>query len=370
MMKVVTILGARPQFIKAATISLVFSENSVTEVLLHTGQHYDQNMSEVFFQELGIPEPRYNLGINAASHGSMTGRMLEQIEKILLEEKPDYVLVYGDTNSTLAGALAASKLHIPIAHVEAGLRSFNRKMPEEINRVLTDHISDLLFAPTRNCIVNLKAEGISKGVYHTGDVMYDAALLFGKISDKKSKIIKKLQIEAKCFYLATVHRPENTDNPDRLRSILNALLFLNEKIPVVLPLHPRTAKIIDQLNLNKNADRLCIIPPLSYLDMVALEKNTRAVITDSGGVQKEAYFHGVPCITLRDETEWTETVDAGWNSIVGSDFDQIIYAVQHAKVGRPIAEYGNGDAAENIVKILLNQLFKLGKTKMSEPKVL
>lgn len=354
-MKIVTVIGARPQFIKAATISLVFSKRPVSEVLLHTGQHYDQNMSEVFFQELGIPEPRYNLGINAASHGSMTGRMLEQIEKILLKEKPDYVLIYGDTNSTLAGALAASKLHIPVAHVEAGLRSFNRKMPEEINRVLTDHISDLLFAPTHAGVKNLKAEGVSNGVYHTGDVMYDAALLFGKISDAKSKILEKLQVEAKHYYLATVHRAENTDNPERLKSILNALLFLNEKIPVVLPLHPRTAKIIDQLNLKKKAESLCLTSPLSYLDMVALENNTKAIITDSGGVQKEAYYHGVPCITLRDETEWTETVDAGWNSIVGSDVDQILQAVNHAKKGMPITEYGDGNASEKIVEILLNK---------------
>ncbi len=355
MMKVLTIIGARPQFIKAATISSVFSKRSVTEVLLHTGQHYDKNMSEIFFKELGIPEPKYNLGINASNHGSMTGRMLEQIEKILLREKPDYVLVYGDTNSTLAGALAASKLHIPIAHVEAGLRSYNRKMPEEINRVLTDHISDLLFAPTHTGVKNLEAEGVFNGVYHTGDVMYDAALLFGKISDEKSKILEILQIEAKHFYLATVHRAENTDNPERLRSILDALLFLNEKIPVVLPLHPRTAKIIDQLNLKKKVERLCICQPLSYLDMVALEKNTRAVVTDSGGVQKEAYYHGVPCITLRDETEWTETVNAGWNSIVGADFDLIIHAVQNAEKGSPIIEYGTGNASDNIVEILLTQ---------------
>ena len=246
---------------------------------------------------------------------------------------------------------------LPVVHVEAGLRSFNRKMPEEINRVLTDHISDLLFAPTNTGIKNLKAEGISKGVYHTGDVMYDAALAFGKISDKKSKILEKLQIETNHFYLATVHRAENTDNPERLRSILAALLFLNEKIPVVLPLHPRTAKIIDQLNLKKKAEALCLTRPLSYLDMVALEKNTRAIITDSGGVQKEAYYHGVPCITLRDETEWTETVDAGWNSIVGSDLNKIVHAVQHAQKGRPIAEYGNGNAAKNIVEILCSHFF-------------
>lgn len=354
-MKIVTIIGARPQFIKAAVVSLALSKQKAVEVLLHTGQHYDQNMSRIFFQELGIAEPKYNLGVNSASHGAMTGRMLEQIEKILLMENPDYVLVYGDTNSTLAGALAASKLHIPIAHIEAGLRSFNRNMPEEINRVLTDNISELLFVPTQTGIINLRKEGILNGVHHTGDVMYDAALFFGKISDKKSKIMEKLQVGTKHFYLATVHRAENTDNPERLSSILDALLFFNEKIPVVLPLHPRTAKIMDQLNLRKKAERLCLTSPLSYFDMVVLEKNARAVITDSGGVQKEAYYHGVPCITLRDETEWVETVDAGWNSIVGSDFDRIIHGVQNAKKGVPIAEYGDGSASEKIVEILLKQ---------------
>ena len=354
-MNILTVIGARPQFIKAATISSVFSKRSVTEILLHTGQHYDRNMSEVFLQELGIPEPKYNLGINTETHGSMTGRMLERIEKVLLSEDPDYVLVYGDTNSTLAGALAAAKLDIPVAHVEAGLRSFNRKMPEEINRVLTDHIADLLFAPTRVAIKNLKAEGISTGIYHTGDVMYDAALRFGKVSDEKSDILEKLQMGPRQYYLATVHRAENTDNPGRLKSILNALLFLNDNIPVVLPLHPRTAKAIDRLNLKKRVDRLSLTQPLSYLDMFALEKHAKAIITDSGGIQKEAYYHGVPCITLRDETEWTETVDAGWNSVVGSDFEKIIHAVNHAETGGPIAEYGNGRASENIVEILLNQ---------------
>lgn len=364
-MNIVTIIGARPQFIKAAVVSRNIHLHNleaspgkqIVEYIIHTGQHYDSNMSDVFFEEMDIPKPDIFLGIHQLSHGAMTGRMLEEIEKVLLSKKPDAVLVYGDTNSTLAGALAASKLHIPVAHVEAGLRSFNRKMPEEINRVLTDHISDLLFAPTQISIKNLKAEGISNGVYHTGDVMYDAALLFGKISDKKSKILEKLQIEAKHFYLATVHRAENTDNPERLRSILAALLYLNEKIPVVLPLHPRTEKMMDQLNLKKIAEKLYLIPPLSYLDMVALEKKTIAIITDSGGVQKEAYYHGIPCITLRDETEWTETIDGGWNTIVGSDFDQILHGVKHAKKGRPITEYGDGNAAKKITGILLNHSY-------------
>ncbi|WP_320045025.1 non-hydrolyzing UDP-N-acetylglucosamine 2-epimerase [uncultured Desulfobacter sp.] len=358
-MKILTVIGARPQFIKAATVSSVFAKHSAkgaaSEILLHTGQHYDQNMSEIFFKELGIPKPKYNLGITAATHGSMTGRMLEQIEEVLLQEMPDCVIVYGDTNSTLAGALAASKLHIPVAHVEAGLRSFNRKMPEETNRVIVDHISDLLFVPTHTGVKNLKAEGIVTGVYHTGDVMYDAALLFGKVSDRKSEILKKLQIEGEQYYLATVHRAENTDQPERLRSILDALLFLNEEIPVVLPLHPRTAKIFDKLNLKDIVEKLYLTQPLSYLDMVALEKNAKAILTDSGGVQKEAYYHNIPCITLRDETEWTETVNAGWNAISGADFDKIISDVKNAKTGIPITEYGDGNASNNIVDILLGK---------------
>ena len=312
-------------------------------------------MNKIFFLELGISEPKYNLGIRASSHGAMTGRMLEQIEEILLNENPDCVLVYGDTNSTLAGALAASKLHIPIAHVEAGLRSFNRRMPEEVNRVLTDHLSNFLFVPTLSAIKNLEAEGVSKNIYHTGDVMYDAAILFGEISDKKSKVLQKLKIETQQYYLATVHRAENTDSPERLSSILDALLCLNEELPVVMPLHPRTAKVIDQLSLKNKAEALCLTQPLSYLDMVSLEKNARVIITDSGGVQKEAYFHNVPCVTLRDETEWTETIDAGWNSIAGADCRKILRAVKKAKKGRPIADYGDGTAARAIVDILLGK---------------
>lgn len=351
-MKIVTIIGARPQFIKAATVSSSLSKNDIKEVMIHTGQHYDQNMSDIFFQEMKIPEPGYNLGVNSSLHGAMTGRMLEKVEEILINEKPDAVLVYGDTNSTLAGAMAASKLHIPIAHVEAGLRSFNRKMPEEINRVVTDHLSELLFSPTAAGIANLKKEGVTKGVYHTGDVMYDAALLFGDIANSNSNKIDELKIEKKNYFLATVHRAENTDNTQRLKAILTALNDLSKNKPVVLPLHPRTKKYIDAEKLNSYLEGLLTVEPLSYLDMVALEKSAVVIITDSGGVQKEAYFHGVPCVTLRDETEWVETVEAGWNTIVGADRDNILDAVTKAKKGNVIEDYGQGKASEKIVELL------------------
>lgn len=334
-MKIVTVIGARPQFIKAAAVSSTIAvhnkkavaQKNIKEVLLHTGQHYDPNMSDIFFQQLGLPVPVYNLGITASTHGAMTGRMLEQIETVLIEEKPDTVLVYGDTNSTLAGALAAAKLHIPVVHIEAGLRSFNRNMPEEVNRILTDHLADLLFAPTSAGVENLKAEGIVRGVHHTGDVMYDAALLFGEIADAKSKIIDKLELKPQQYFLATIHRAENTDDLTRLRSVLNALVTLNGYFPVVLPLHPRTAKMIDRFGFSNIAQQLYLTEPLSFFDMAALEKKALVIITDSGGVQKEAYFHSVPCVTLRDETKWTETVDAGWNSVVGADSEKIVYAV-------------------------------------------
>ena len=245
-MKVLTVIGARPQFIKAATISSVFIKESVHEVIVHTGQHYDHNMSDIFFDDLSIPRPKYNLDINAVNHGAMTGRMLEQVEEILISEHPDCVLVYGDTNSTLAGGLAAAKLNIPVAHVEAGLRSFNRCMPEETNRILTDHISDFLFVPTYEGVKNLKAEGVTKGVYHTGDVMYDAALIFGELAEQRSRILEKMALQEKSYYLATIHRAENTDDPENLKAIVAALDFLNQNTPVVLPLHPRTAKQVDR----------------------------------------------------------------------------------------------------------------------------
>ncbi len=351
-MKIVTIIGARPQFIKAATVSSSLSKNNVKEVMIHTGQHYDKNMSEIFFQEMNIPEPGYNLGVNSPLHGAMTGRMLEKIEEILLAEKPNVVLVYGDTNSTLAGAMAASKLHIPIAHIEAGLRSFNRKMPEEINRVVTDHLSEALFSPTALGVANLKKEGITKGVYHTGDVMFDAALLFGDIAIKKSNQIETLKIDKKNYYLTTVHRAENTDDPQRLKAILTALKELNKKTPVIFPLHPRTKKHIQAYQLSKYIESIKTVEPLSYLEMVALEKHAKVIITDSGGVQKEAYFHGVPCVTLRDETEWVETVEAGWNTIAGADSNIIVEAVRRANTGGVIEDYGKGKASDKIVGLL------------------
>ncbi len=338
-----------------ATLSAIFPIRSVDEILLHTGQHYDRNMSDIFFQELGIPAPKYNLGIAAGNHGAMTGRMLEEIERVLLLENPEYVLIYGDTNSTLAGALAAAKLQIPVAHVEAGLRSFNRAMPEEVNRVLSDHLSSLLFAPTRAAVENLKNEGITKGVFHTGDVMYDTAVMFGGISDRRSRALEDMQLSPGEYFLATIHRAENTDSPQRLKSILSALMQLNEQTPVVLPLHPRTAKMIDSMGMKTEIESLSLIPPVSYLDMVVLEKNAKIIITDSGGVQKEAYFHGIPCVTLRDETEWVETVEAGWNRIVGSDTGKILTAVQNAGKGQPIADYGNGNAATAIVDVLIDK---------------
>jgi len=318
-MKTISIVGARPQFIKAAAVSRVLQKTQgVREVLVHTGQHYDANMSEVFFEELEIPRPDYNLGIGSATHGAQTGRMLEAIEEVLLREKPDWVLVYGDTNSTLAGALAAVKLHIPVAHIEAGLRSFNRRMPEEINRVLTDHASDILFAPTKAAVENLRREGISEEqIQLVGDVMYDAALYYGKKAECQSQSLNRLGLKPKEYILATIHRAENTDDPRRLRAIFEGLAEVDQEMKVVLPLHPRTRVVLVEVGLyDKVARSVCLIEPVGYLDMVMLEKNARAIATDSGGVQKEAFFHRVPCLTLREETEWVELVDLGWNCII------------------------------------------------------
>ena len=357
-MKILAIVGARPQFIKAAMVSRAIAAHNqsgghprITEEIIHTGQHYDANMSQIFFEQMGIPKPVLNLEAGNGNHGQMTGKMLAGIEQAIMERQPDWILVYGDTNSTLAGALAAAKLHIPVAHVEAGLRSFNRRMPEEINRVLTDHVSTLLFCPTTSSVANLAKEGITKGVHHVGDVMYDAALHFGQLADNRSRILEQLALRPGNYLLATVHRAENTDDPIRLKNILTA--FDQMPHPVILPIHPRTRKKIQLLpeqgtNFFTN---IRLIDPVSFLDMVMLEKNARIVLTDSGGVQKEAYFHGVPCVTLRDETEWIETVDAGWNQIVGADYEMIIQASRRAKPGVPVYEYGNGKTSE----IILNQ---------------
>ncbi len=353
MLTILTIVGARPQFIKAAPVSRAL-RRVAREILVHTGQHYDYGMSAVFFEELALPEPDYNLGIGSGSHGKQTGEMLIAIEEVLLSERPDWVLVYGDTNSTLAGALAAVKLHIPVAHVEAGLRSFNRAMPEEHNRVLTDHAADLLFCPTRHAVDLLAREGITRGVHLTGDVMLDAFRYNTALAEQRSAILDALGLQPQTYYLATLHRPANTDDPAQLQTLLDTLAEL--PLPVVLPLHPRTRQQIElhALAPKSKIQNLKIIPPMGYLDMLLLERCARLILTDSGGVQKEAYMAGVPCVTLRDETEWVETLDAGWNILVGADPDRIRAAVRDFT---PPAEhpplYGDGHAADRIVEILM-----------------
>lgn len=352
-MHVMTVVGARPQFIKAAVVSRVLrGRPGVRESLVHTGQHYDPNMSDVFFDELDIPKPTVHLGVGSGAHGKQTGEMLAGLEKAMLDLKPDWVLVYGDTNSTLAGALAASKLHIPIAHVEAGLRSFNRRMPEEINRVVADVLSTLLFVPTETGLRNLAAEGITKNVVRTGDVMFDAALYYGDRAGDKA--LQDAGVEAGKYVLCTVHRAENTDDPARLGGIFDGLARVATRLPVVLPLHPRTRNILKQQGRAEPAG-VKVIDPVAYLDMVALERRAAAVLTDSGGVQKEAYFYGVPCVTMRDETEWTETVEAGWNTLVGAEASRIERGVERALAGKPAqrpALYGDGHAGEQIADAL------------------
>ncbi len=359
-MKIITIVGARPQFIKAAMVSRAIQahnkehSNQIEELLIHTGQHYDKAMSHIFFQEMNIPSPKWQLNCGNSSHGAMTGRMLEEIESILLTVKPDYVLVYGDTNSTLAGALAASKLQIPVAHVEAGLRSFNKVMPEEINRILTDHIASLLFCPTKNAVEHLRDENILSGVHHVGDVMYDAALAFGKIAEQSSNILKLLELNEKQFRLCTVHRAENTDNRERLTGIFRALEEIaGSEYPVILPLHPRTKGCLEKFGLTSKNPYLRFIPPISFLDMILLERHAATILTDSGGVQKEAYFHQTPCITLRNETEWVETVTAGWNQIAGYKQEAILNCLASVPTQRKqIADYGTGHTAEKIISLL------------------
>jgi UDP-GlcNAc3NAcA epimerase len=347
--KIVSIVGARPQFIKAAPVSRIL-RRQYAEVLVHTGQHYDYNMSALFFEELDIPEPDYNLGIGSGPHGQQTGRMLEAIEQVLLHERPDWVLVFGDTNSTLAGALAAVKLHIPVAHVEAGLRSFNRRMPEEHNRVLADHMADLLLCPTQTAVDNLAREGITRGVHNVGDVMYDAVLHNIGIAEKRSNVLERLELQPKGYLLATVHRAENTDNRARLAGIVEAFGLLAE--PIVFPAHPRTRAALAAFGLSL-APNVQVIEPVSYLDMLLLEKHACLILTDSGGVQKEAYFFSVPCVTLRDETEWVETVETGWNVVVGADPQRIAAAVQGLRpVARPPLVFGDGRASERIGSLI------------------
>lgn len=361
-MKIITIIGARPQFIKAAMVSRAIlkynsgNQTPIEELILHTGQHYDENMSQIFFSGMGIPRPTWQLQCGQYSHGAMTGQMWIEIEQILSAEKPDYVLVYGDTNSTLAGALAASKLHIPIVHVEAGLRSFNKEMPEEINRILTDHISTLLCCPTQAAIRHLETEGIREGVHHVGDVMYDAALVFGELADQSSSLLEQLRLPSKGFRLCTIHRAENTDHEEHMKEIVNALTEIaTPSFPIIFPLHPRTRNYLEKYNLSEKLEThpgIRLIAPLGFLDMVVLEKHAATILTDSGGVQKEAYFHRTPCITLRKETEWTETVEAGWNQIAGYKTEHILACLNHHPVQTEIYEYGTGNASEKIISLL------------------
>ncbi len=352
-MKIVSVVGARPQFIKCALLSKELRKGA-DEVLVHTRQHYDENMSAVFFKELEIPEPEYNLEVGS---GSQTGRMLQGVEEILQIEKPDYVVVYGDTNSTLAGALAAAKLHLPVAHVEAGLRSFNKKMPEEINRILTDQVSSLLFCPTQTAVQNLERENIREGVHLVSDIMIDAAYHYGEKAETGSQVLERLRLKSKTYALATIHRAENADDLEHFSSILSTLdKIAREILPVVIPLHPRSYK---QMKSNRlNFPSLQIVEPVSYLDMLRLEKNAKAILTDSGGVQKEACVFQVPCITLRNETEWVETVEAGWNVLAGAQEETIVRSLKKIKKGSYLPngyEAKEKDTAKKITEILVQQ---------------
>ena len=352
-LKIVTIVGARPQFIKASPVSRALRREH-KEFLLHTGQHYDRNMSQLFFEELNIPEPDLNLEIGSGPHGEQTAQMLAGIERVLAGQKPDRVLVYGDTNSTLAGALAAAKLNIPVDHIEAGLRSFNREMPEEINRILTDRISALLFCPTATAVAHLQHEGITRGVHNTGDVMYDAALHFADLAAGRSSILERLDAAPGGYLLVTCHRPQNTDDPEALGAIVTALIASGER--VIFPVHPRTVGFLRRSGLMErlqNAGKISLIEPVGYLEMIQLEQHARMIVTDSGGVQKEAFFYRIPCVTLRDETEWVETVKDGWNLLVGSDHDRILDAIRtFTPPAQQMAHYGSGRASAEIVRIL------------------
>lgn len=349
-MKIVTVIGARPQFIKAAPVSRVLREKH-QELIVHTGQHYDANMSDIFFEELNIPKPDFYLSIGSASHGKQTGEMMAKIEEIVLAEKPDFMLVYGDTNSTLAGSLVASKLHVPVIHIEAGLRSFNKKMPEEINRILTDHVSEYLFCPTDTAVQNLQNEHVTHNVFNIGDVMYDAVLYNTKLAEEKSNILAEHQLTSKDYHLITIHRAENTDDRQNIDNILSALSQIEET--KVWPIHPRTKNMLVEYGYDLNKiPNLKVIAPVGYLDMLTLEKNAKKIITDSGGVQKEAYFMEVPCVTVREQTEWVETLESDSNILVGTDVSKILDAVY--KSVSPIYRdvFGNGKASEKIVDII------------------
>jgi UDP-N-acetylglucosamine 2-epimerase (non-hydrolysing) len=349
-MKIASIIGARPNFIKCALLSKELRKE-FNEVIIHTGQHYDYEMNKVFFDELKIPEPDYHLGVGSGTHGQQTGEMLKRTEEVLIKEAPDLVLVFGDTNSTLAGALAASKLHIKIGHIEAGLRSYDKRMPEETNRVLTDHCSDLLFCPTETAVNILTKEGIENGVYLTGDVMVDVLQENIKIAEQNSNVLDRLSLKPKEYYLATIHRPENTDAFNKLKSIVDAFCVIEK---IVFPCHPRTEKLLKQFGLwDMLTKNVKVMKPVGYLDMLMLEKNAKKILTDSGGIQKEAYIFKVPCITLRENTEWVETVEDGWNVLVGADKEKII---KRSKDFEPEGEqrnvFGNGKASEEIVNII------------------
>lgn len=355
-MKIVTIVGARPQFVKAAVLSREIAQTEgVEEILVHTGQHYDHNMSDIFFEEMEIPKPKYNLSVNGLDHGAMTGQMLEKIEEVLIKEEPDWVLVYGDTNSTIAGALAAKKKHIKVAHVEAGLRSFNMRMPEEVNRILTDRISDVLFTPTQTAVDNLKNEGydnIDASIVLSGDVMQDAGIFYAKKSEEMAKLPRDTFKGE--FILCTLHRAENTDDIYRLKSIVEALNKIQEEIRIVMPLHPRTKKILESNNLKLNTE---IIDPVGYFDMIELLKYCSLVMTDSGGLQKEAYFFRKNCVTMRDETEWVELVENGYNIVAGAESESILSAVSKMKSAETDYSkklYGDGTAGRQILKSLMS----------------
>ena len=362
-LKIATVVGARPQFIKACVVSRAIDRlgrqdgRSITELLIHTGQHFDVNMSDVFFEQLGLREPDHHLGICGGGHGAMTGRMLGALEEVLLEAQPDWVVVFGDTNSTLAGALAAAKLQIPVAHIEAGLRSHNRSMPEEINRVVTDHVSDLLFAPTATAVANLVKEGIpSDRISQPGDVMYDVVLRFRDNAGAAGDVLRRFELDERGYVLATVHRAQNTDDPARLRGIFEGLAAISRSQPVLCPLHPRTRQALARNGLLDAIGQVRLIEPVGYFEMMELERNAAVIITDSGGVQKEAFFHRVPCVTVRDETEWVELVEVGANRLVGADPQAIVRGFEQASASRIDAPdlYGKGNAAEAIVRTLLS----------------
>ncbi len=383
MIKIVTIIGARPQIIKAAALSRSIKNSfskEITEIIVHTGQHYDDEMSTVFFEELSIPKPNYNLNIGSANHGMQTAQMIKGIEDILIKECPNYIVLYGDTNSTLAGAIAASKIGIPVVHIEAGLRSFNKSMPEEINRIVCDHVSTLLFSPTKTGYKNLLKEGFednhppftidNPGIYHCGDIMYDNTLYYSEIAEKKSKILQIHSLEPNNFLLGTIHRNNNTDDPQRLTAIFNAFnkITETEKTTIILPLHPRTSKVLKN-NLKENIYTktinnpfIKILPPLSFLDMIQLEKNAQIILTDSGGVQKEAFFFKKPCIIIRSESEWVEIVECGMGIIANADETKIYKAFKYFKE-KQLSEYepifGDGKAADFICKEMIKQTAKL-----------